>query len=335
MNEELTENLIAKELLKKVDLTQCDLARLVLEAIENLGNLARGLNRVELIVLLRNTLQKGVSVVKSATHTVTLEVAAWASVDARKDLRPSSKRDLRHFVRRILRVEGIAQLPLRSMTPIQCKKILETAFGSSPSSYTKGRVILHSIFTYGIRQEWCDVNPVIRIEVPKIKERYIEPLSLKDVEKLKEATTRPEFRNMRFSLNLMLYAGIRPTEVSRLQKTDFQWDERLVIVRSTVSKTGGGRAVPLRGIHNIRKKDRYIPRNWKRKWKALRRVAGFQSNWVPDICRHTFASYHAAYFRNLSELQMELGHRDTSLLRSRYMAPVLRKDAAAFWREAK
>ena len=170
MNEELTENLIAKELLKKVDLTQCDLARLVLEAIENLGNLARGLNRVELIVLLRNTLQKGVSVVKSATHTVTLEVAAWASVDARKDLRPSSKRDLRHFVRRILRVEGIAQLPLRSMTPIQCKKILETAFGSSPSSYTKGRVILHSIFTYGIRQEWCDVNPVIRIEVPKIKE---------------------------------------------------------------------------------------------------------------------------------------------------------------------
>ena len=41
-------------------------------------------------------------------------------------------------------------------------------------------------------QEWCDVNPVIRIEVPKIKERYIEPLSLKDVEKLKEATTRPD-----------------------------------------------------------------------------------------------------------------------------------------------
>lgn len=171
--------------------------------------------------------------------------------------------------------------------------------------------------------------------MPKIKERYIEPLSLKDVEKLKEATTRPEFRNMRFSLNLMLYAGIRPTEVSRLQKTDFQWDERLVIVRSTVSKTGGGRAVPLRGIHNIRKKDRYIPRNWNANGKALRRVAGFQSNWVPDICRHTFASYHAAYFRNLSELQMEMGHRDTSLLRSRYMAPVLRKDAAAFWREAK
>ena len=136
-------------------------------------------------------------------------------------------------------------------------------------------------------------------------------------------------------MNLMLYAGIRPTEVSRLQKTDFQWDERLVIVRSTVSKTGGGRAVPLRGIHNIRKKDRHIPRNWKHKWKALRRAAGFQNNWVPDSCRHTFASYHAAYFRNLSELQMEMGHRDTSLLRSRYMAPVLRKDAAAFWREAK
>lgn len=335
MNEELTENLIAKELLKKVDLTQCDLARLALEAIENLGDLARGLNRVELIVLLRNTLQKGISVVKSSIHTVTLETAAWASVDARKDLRPSSKRDLRHFVRRILRVEGVAALPLRSMTPVQCKKILATAFSTSPSSYKKGRVILHGIFTYGIRQEWCDTNPVAHIEVPKIKERYIEPLSPEDVEKLKETVTRPEFRNMRFSLNLMLYAGIRPTEVSRLKETDFQWDERLIIVRPAVSKTGGGRAVPLRGIHNIRKKDRCIPRNWKHKWKTLRRAAGFQGNWVPDICRHTFASYHAAYFRNLSELQMEMGHRDVSLLRSRYMVPVLRKDAAAFWRGAK
>ena len=86
-------------------------------------------------------------------------------------------------------------------------------------------------------------------------------------------------------------------------------------------------------MRGIRKRERFIPRNWKRKWQALRRAAGFR-HWVPDVCRHTFATYHAAMFRNLPKLQLEMGHRDTSLLRSRYMVPARRKDAEAFWQGA-
>lgn len=129
----------------------------------------------------------------------------------------------------------------------------------------------------------------------------------------------------------MLYAGIRPAEVSRLRETDFYWDEQTVIIRSHVSKTGGGRAVSLKGLDNIPKSERHIPKNWKRKWNALRRAAGYRNTWIPDICRHTFASYHAAYFRNLPVLQLEMGHRNISLLMSRYVMPTLKKDAVAFW----
>ncbi len=326
---------IAKKLLEGVNLSQSDLARLALEAIESLGDLARGLSRTELISQLRNTLREGVAAMKAAFHTVSLEEAAWASVEARRDLRPTSKRDLRHFVRRILKVDGAAALPLRSISSAQCKKILEAAFGASSSSFVKGRAILHSIFNFGIRQEWCDANPVARIEVPKVKEKPIEPLTPDEVEILKETAKKPEFRDMQFSLCLMLYGGIRPTEVIRLQESDFDWDGKQVIIRPTVSKTGGGRTVPLRGIHGIRKKDRIIPQGWSRKWKALRRAAGYRGNsWVPDVCRHTFASYHAAMFRNLPELQLEMGHRDASLLMTHYMAPALKKDAAAFWKGA-
>ena len=140
---------------------------------------------------------------------------------------------------------------------------------------------------------------------------------------------------MQLSLSLMLYGGIRPTEVSRLQESDFDWENKQVIIRPSVSKTGGGRTVPLRGVRGIRKRDRHIPRNWNRKWHDLRRAAGYRGkSWVPDVCRHTFASYHAAYYRNLPELQLEMGHRDASLLMTRYMAPALRKDATAFWKGA-
>ena len=285
-------------------------------------------------MLLRNTIRSGAAAVKSASHTESLATVAWASVEARCDLRPTSKRDLRHYVRRILRVQGVAALPLRSITTAQCKMILTQAFGASASSFVKGRAVLHSIFAYGIKREWCDSNPVTRIDVPKVKEKAITPLAPSEVDRLKETARRPEFRDMQLSLSLMLYGGIRPSEVSRLQECDFNWEEKQVIVRPVVSKTGGGRIVPLRGMRGIRKKDRIIPHDWARKWKALRMAAGFGGTWVPDVCRHTFASYHAAYFRNLPELQLEMGHRDLSLLWSRYMVPTLRQDAKAFWRTA-
>ncbi len=327
----MKQNLIAKSLLAGTGVSENDAARLTLEAIETLGELATGASRPELLTLLRRVIQAGVAAVKAAEHTVSLSEAAWASVEARKNLRATTRRDLRHFVRRLLRVEGAADMPLRSMSTADCKRILSTAFGTSPSSYKKGRAILSSIFSFGLRHEWVDSNPVSRIEIPTVQEKPIEPLTPEEVEKLQATASRPEFRDMRFSLSLMLYGGIRPTEVSRLQAGDINWEEGHVIIRPRASKTGGGRAVPLRGVRGIRKRDCHIPRNWKRRWQALRRAAGFR-HWVPDVCRHSFATYHAAMFRNLPELQLEMGHRDTSLLRSRYMVPASRKDAELFWK---
>ena len=148
----MKQNHIAKSLLAGTGVSENDAARLTLEAIETLGELATGTSHTELVTLLRRVIQAGVAAVKAAEHTVSLSVAAWASVEARKDLRPTTRRDLRHFVRRILRVEGAADMPLRSMSTADCKRILAAAFGTSPSSYRKGRVILSSVFSYGIRQ---------------------------------------------------------------------------------------------------------------------------------------------------------------------------------------
>lgn len=326
---------LARWLLVRTGLELSDLARLALEAVEGLGARAEGLPRGELMVLLRRVVQAGAAAVLAAEQTVSLEEAAWESVRAREaSLRPTSRRDLRHFVRRILRVEGAAQLPLRSVSAAQCRRILEEAFGGSRSGFVKGRVILHSIFAYGMRREWCDANPVARVEVPAVQERPIAPLRLEEVERLRRVCDEQKrFRPMRFSLHLMLYCGIRPAEVQRLGADDVCWEDGVVIIRPQVSKTGGGRVVPLRGVGRLRHEECTVPRNWGRRWQELRRAAGF-ARWVPDVCRHTFASYHAAHFRNLPDLQLEMGHRDCSLLRSRYVAPALRREAEGFWRRA-
>lgn len=318
------------ELLRGLPLQGIDATRLLLECIEGLGSRASCLARVEMLALVRRVIRAGIAAVEAEECTVNFEQGAWESVKARAARRPTTTRDLRHYVRRMLRVEGAAQLPLRAMGTRHCRRILQEAFGNSVSSYRKGRAILHSIFAYAMRQEWCDTNPVARIEVPPVQEKHIEPLSCDEVVRLQKTVRQKHFRDMRFSLSLLLCCGVRPAEVERLAPEDVCWEEQQLIIRPHKSKTGGGRVVSLRGLGGLHNGQCHIPRNWQNRWRELRRAAGF-TRWVPDICRHTFASYHAAYFRNLPELQLEMGHRDATLLHSRYMAPALRREAARFW----
>ncbi len=196
-----------------VTLRESDAVRLIQEGIEELNEMVRGLNRIGAIRLLRRTLRAGITVVKAERQTVTLEKAAWSSVEARAGLRPVTLRDLRHYVRRILKAKGAADLPLRAITARECRRILQEAFGSSRSSYIKGRAVLSSIFSHGMRQEWCDANPVRRIEVPKAQEQRKEPLNEQEIRQLLSTANKAEFRDMRFSVRLLLYAGIRPAEV--------------------------------------------------------------------------------------------------------------------------
>ena len=75
-------------------------------------------------------------------------------------------------------------------------------------------------------------------------------------------------------------------------------------------ETGGGRVVPLR-CGNIDALQHDIPHRWVQRWRALRKAAGWSKEtvhpWRQDVCRHTFAMYHAAHFRNFAALQLEMG----------------------------
>lgn len=321
----------AERLMEGIPLNLNDIARLTLELLENLGARCHGMNRQEIICLLRRVGQLGIEGLRTKEQTVTFEQAAWESVAARNDRRPTTRRDLRYVIRRMLKVPGVASLALRSMGARECRELLQRSFGSSPGSYRKARAILHSIFSYGFRHEWCDANPVDRLGVPRLRETPIVPLSLTEIERLKATARQPEHEPMRLSLHLMLYCGVRPTEVMRLQPDDICWEKRQLIIRPQTSKTGGGRSIPLRPVSSeaglVGK--RHIPHNWLARWKALRLAAGF-THWAPDTLRHTFASYHAAWFRNLPALQLEMGHRDSSLLQMRYIG-LLPDDAAGFW----
>ena len=273
----------------------------------------------------RECVRLGAEEMRKREKTVTFAKAVETALEdrKRKGLRARSIVDFRYFCKRMVKMNpGLAERRVRSITSDDCWRYLETAFGGSAAQYRKARAILSGLFSTAIRHDWCDSNPVSRVEVPEVVEKPIEPLTIEEVERLEAAAQLPEHRDMQLSLHLMLYCGIRPTEVSRIDpERDIDWQNQRVVVRPTASKTGGGRVVPLRKVGAII--VRTIPRRWVHRWRALRNSAGWNKQsehlWRQDVCRHTFATYHAAYYGNLSALQLEMGHRDLSLLRTRYL----------------
>ena len=139
---------------------------------------------------------------------------------------------------------------------------------------------------------------------------------------------------------LLVYTGIRPREVRRLTWRDIDTEEKTITVRSQCSKTGGVRQVEIPPVLNRllipRKSENsshICPTDWQRRWRKIRDTSGFRGRWIQDILRHTYASFHAKRYADLPRLQLNMGHRDQSLLRSRYvnMRSISRVEARCFF----
>lgn len=255
------------------------------------------------------------------TEDMTVEKGFEAYLAAKKHLRGTSQRDLRYLGGRLLRTNPeYASLYFAQFTRKTCEDWLERAF-ETPNQFNKGRAFLHAFFGYALGREWCDKNPVQFIPRRKVIEREIMPLSLEQIDALMREANR---WGATAATGLLIFAGIRPREVRRLRWADIDLKENSVTIRSQCSKTGGVRHVEicpklrhllLRAHTN---EPTICPKNWMRRWRRIRHASGL-NKWVPDVLRHTYASYHAKRYHNLHRLQLNMGHRDTSLLRARYV----------------
>jgi integrase len=64
---------------------------------------------------------------------------------------------------------------------------------------------------------------------------------------------------------------------------------------------------------------------------ADRQAAGITS-WPPNACRHSFASYHLAHFRDPRELALEMGHTRSEVTFRHYRELVKPAQAERFWK---
>ena len=261
-------------------------------------------------------------------------------LETKRDLRPDSLKDIRYLGNRLINSNPkLSGAYFSEIKAGDCEHCLSSTF-KTPSQFNKARTMLYGLFEFALKREWCDKNPIKLIEKRKVVEKEIIPLTHTQAESLLKSAKVQKNSNCLPAVGLLLFAGIRPNEVSRLKWEDIDFSEKVITVKKENSKTGGARQIEMcpvlrEWLDPLKKKAKakICPKNWLRKWKSLREDAGFKHIWVNDVLRHTYASYFAKRFRDLPRLQLNMGHRDLSLLRSRYvnMTGIKKSDAKAFF----
>ena len=258
---------------------------------------------------------------------------------SKQHLRSDSIRDVRCIGNRLLRTKPeLGKRNFSELSLSECEEWLNTAFHTNPQ-FNKARTMLHGLFEFALRREWCDKNPIKRIERKKVVEKEIQPLKLAETKRLIKTAQR-ESPVYAVVAALLVYTGIRPREVRRLTWRDIDTEEKTITVRSQCSKTGGVRQVEIPPVlnrllitHKSENSSHICPTDWQRRWRKIRDNSGFRGRWVQDVLRHTYASFHAKNYADLPRLQLNMGHRDQSLLRSRYinMHGISRAEAKSFF----
>lgn len=323
--------------LHEAGLTHLQAVRLALELVELSG--ARRLRGDGRLNRCRRVMQLGVQQQREEQRTVSFARAAESSLQARAGRRPRTLSEIRGICGRMMRqVPALARRRVAGINAQDCAELLQTVF-PTPRQRAKARTILHAVFAHAVRQGWCSSNPVERVRLPPLRENEIRPLLLPQLRTLLRLAMEPLHRPCMPALGVMLWCGVRPAEVARLSWADIDWEERVLVLRPQHSKTGGCRHIPLRPVVQTWLRESgglgvgpLCPPDWHRRWKRLREAAGLVP-WQQDVLRHTFASYHLKAFRNLHELQAEMGHGSPALLQTRYlsMRGVTAEGAARFW----
>ena len=328
-----TEYISAKKILSKTGISVLDAARIaknILDAKPNNFNLT-------VLQFCAKVVAMGLQHIRTKEMTFADGFALY--LKSKQHLRPDSIRDIRCIGNRLLRAKPeLGNCNFSELSVSECEEWLNAAFHTNPQ-FNKARAMLHGLFEFALRREWCDKNPIKRIERKKVVEKEIQPLKLAETKRLIKNAQR-ESPVYAIVAALLVYTGIRPREVRRLTWRDIDTEEKTITVRSQCSKTGGVRQVEIPPVlnrllitHKSQNTSHICPTDWQRRWRKIRDNSGFRERWVQDVLRHTYASFHAKRYANLPRLQLNMGHYDVSLLRSRYvnMRGISNTDARNFF----
>lgn len=285
--------------------------------------------------------------------TVDALVEAYIENRLRVDRRPDTIKDIRGRLgcalpRNIdrpgggilrLKPSGFAHdfvgVPVAHVGTADLERWMQKHAGKARNTWRNARVHIVGLFNYAKARKYIRENPAEALETPRVSKSakprpYVMPVE--DVQAALRWTEANEPAMVPY-MALCMFAGIRPTECTRLDWKQINLDRREIDIRADVSKTGDERFVEIADnlvawLAPHRKESG--PVHFLR--SSLRRIrVESDVRWENDVMRHSFGSYHLGLHENAGKTALQMGHREIDTTFEHYRRAVRKEDAERFW----
>ncbi|ARK32117.1 tyrosine-type recombinase/integrase [Halalkalibacter krulwichiae] len=252
----------------------------------------------------------------------------WSVYEMDKRTQGYSKHTLQAYAIQFrLLVEALEDMNIEEITVFHLKQYIAAHSEKlKPSSLEHRIKSLRSFFRYAHEEGIIDNNPAARLKFPKQGQRVPKFLKEETIELLRIGSQSPLESTL---IEFMYSAGVRIGEVYRLNRDDFNFSDRSVIVRGKGDKE--------REVYFSKRAEIWIKRylktrqdedpafiitesNPKRRMsiaqiryvvKRIAKRAGVDENVYPHKLRHTYATHLVNRGAPIEVIQQFLGHSKT------------------------
>jgi integrase len=227
-----------------------------------------------------------------------------------------------------------AAFPERTVAEITTAEVDDWLSGLRLAPVTRNtfRRDLRTLFSFAITRRYCAENPVIQTTKAKEVDGDIQILSVEQTTKLLEYA---DTETLSFWA-IGAFAGLRRSEIERLNWAQVDFESNLIEVKARHSKTAKRRLVTIQP--NLRewlapyvsRRGSVCPSNLRKCIEADRERAALRQDWPANALRHSFGSYHLARFNDVAALALEMGNSPDVIFRH-YRELVKPNEAARYW----
>lgn len=238
--------------------------------------------------------------------------------------------DLRH---RLGRLANDFQCPISSLTGDRIQAWLN-AMKLSPQSFINYFRVIGAMVAFAKRKKYVprDWDEMDLIEKPKIRRGRVDVFTPSEIERLLGAA-RPAFLP---ALAIGAFAGLRSSEIERLDWSEVHLHDRFIEVHPIKAKTASRRIVPI--VENLAEwLTPYVRADgaiWPLGHDAFydeqmetARLAGVK--WKANALRHSFISYHLAIINDAAKVSLEAGNSPAMVFE--HYRELVRPEAAGQW----
>jgi integrase len=248
----------------------------------------------------------------------------FAELDRKFDANEISDRHhetLRSAIRKLL--PDFAQTHICDLSP----ELINRWLMSQPVNATTRNNIRRNLsvfFTFAVDNVWIENNPIRKVKPANTKRlRAASKVCIYTPEQAAAILLHADHDLLPF-FAIGMFAGLRTSEIERLDWRHILWDERLIDVEGGNSKTGKPRFVPMtenllewlapyRNSHGQLAPHRDEPRR-----KEVRDRAGIPAKGMGNAMRHSYCSYFFNLHDDAPETSKNAGHMTPTQLFSNY-----------------